>query len=954
MRKQRKAIAFGLLSMMTLGVLTPVQASTNVGLEMKMLAVGEKLSMNTSSTTKVKYQWSSSNKKIATVNQNGVVTAKKVGTVKITKRYKKNNKVRTTTTTLRVVSLKKGSTKTIVAGETSQLSIKKYKGATYRWTTSKKSVATVNKSGVVSAKAKGTTVIRCYVKAGSKSYISQYTVKVNTEKKVATQAQLTAALKNKKITSLVVETTKDVDFTIPKGSYKTVALSINAPNADVKNYGIFKSIKISTIKPNTWYERANGNKITIQASKARVVVSTGARVSNIDFTKKSANVSMHVNGSVDKVNITQSNSMAVKINGTVKSIYVNAAAKVNLDGSTKDKVNVIASDKAKGAALNTSVKVGVQTKAAMSIDLDKGAEGSSIKVSSDKVNVQVQNDTSSTVTVQKPSGSEQIESSQNTTPETPDNSQTNAQESGLEIVSVESVENGKVRLKLNKSYPQLTQDMLSIICTTGGSDMTILKLVPSDNYQTFDIMTSYYDDNGYDLAIIFPDKSLISKAFVSKYDCPTLSSFSVSRTSETEATVTYISDEPGHFYYLVKEEVPALATTRAAHEVPNELDGIAEADMKANGTKVEMKSKANELKITGLTKDSAYTVYYMAESQDNKTTLIKKVTIDSQVVAGDTSDISIESVEGYYKYVSFFGENYRYEITLSEPTKEALTLENFKISCPADGNMSLGRVVTTDNQHYTIYMKVGSIPKGNNMFTVTISFPNGGEAKKTFYADFDAPTIITTSSSVERTGEKELKVTLKSDEEGSIYWTILQVSDEFDPDSIAAKDPQVIMNANPTEQTLVSGTGTFTLDLDSVPAANSYLCFVTKDTKGNQSDTFYYLEIPEYTGSEDEGSAEEQKTFEISSVKVSKAFIPGVYDFSSTLTEAIHLNQEGTKIVVKNNANGIEKNFELPNKYISAGSNYYQINSSFDSGASYTITITLPDGRVGTAICTIP
>ena len=89
-------------------------------------------------------------------------------------------------------------------------------------------------------------------------------------------------------------------------------------------------------------------------------------------------------------------------------------------------------------------------------------------------------------------------------------------------------------------------------------------------------------------------------------------------------------------------------------------------------------------------------------------------------------------------------------------------------------------------------------------------------------------------------------------------------------------------------------------------------------------------------------------------MKVYNGFIPGTYEFSFTLTEAISLNQTGTKIVVKNNANGIEKSFELPNQYISAGSNYYEINSSFDSGASYTITITLPDGRVGTAICTIP
>ena len=83
-----------------------------------------------------------------------------------------------------------------------------------------------------------------------------------------------------------------------------------------------------------------------------------------------------------------------------------------------------------------------------------------------------------------------------------------AEQSGLKIVNVESVENGKVRLTLNKAYPQLTQSMLSIICTTGGSDMTIQRIEPSADYTTFDIITSYYDDNGYSLAIIFSDNSL--------------------------------------------------------------------------------------------------------------------------------------------------------------------------------------------------------------------------------------------------------------------------------------------------------------------------------------------------------------------------------------------------------------------------------------------------------------
>ena len=84
------------------------------------------------------------------------------------------------------------------------------------------------------------------------------------------------------------------------------------------------------------------------------------------------------------------------------------------------------------------------------------------------------------------------------------------------------------------------------------SDMTVLELHNVDNYQIFDITTTHYDDNGYNLAIVFPDNSLIDKDFVSKYDCPQLSSIVLTRTSHTEATFSYVSDEPGTFYYILK------------------------------------------------------------------------------------------------------------------------------------------------------------------------------------------------------------------------------------------------------------------------------------------------------------------------------------------------------------------------------------------------------------------
>ena len=975
MRKNKKIISFGILSAMAFASLTSVYASTNSNVESKTIAIGDKFQVETKNATK--YKWVSSNKSIATVNKKGVVTGKKSGTVTITG----SQKGKKTVVKVKVVPLKEKETKTITAGETAKLNMKQYKGSTYKWTTSNKSVASVNQKGVVVANKEGTTVIRCYAESKKSAYIAQYTIKVNTEKKVATQAQLTKALQNKKITSLIIDTNKDVDFEIPEGSYQNVSLSVNAPNADVENYGVFKSIKILMIKPNTWHEQASGNRITVKALQARIVVEEGASVDAMSFTKKDANVNVEVNGTVSELKVTQENMLTVKANGTIDTVSMNAPASVDLEvngtintvsmnasgqlnvkGTTKNEVPVVVSDKAEGAKVNAAVKVEVHTPVKVDVSLEKGAEGSSVKVSDDNVDVTVKNETDDKVVVEKPSGNQEVDTTKKPTSDetitspvedtTTEVTTSLAEQSGLKIVNVESVENGKVRLTLNKAYPQLTQSMLSIICTTGGSDMTIQRIEPSADYTTFDIITSYYDDNGYSLAIVFSDKSLIEKSFVSKYDCPQLTSVNTTRVSGTEATLKYIADELGTFYYIVKENATSRMSTKAVHQVPNELDGITEAYMLQNGTSVSMKSQANEVTIHTLKEGSAYTIYYMAASTDGKTTLIKKIDIDSKVVSGDTSSIKIESAEGYYKYVSFFGENYRYEITLSEPTKEALTLDNFKISCPK-GNLTIGRVETTDNQHYTVYMKSGVIPQGNNYFTATITFQDGTTARKDFYMDFDAPIIATTSSSVSRTGEKQLKVTLKSDEEGSIYWTILQPSDVFEPDTTAKKDPKLVMDANPTEQALVSGEGTFTVDLSEVPANNSYFCFVTKDAKGNYTEFMYYLAIPEYKEPEVPGSGTEDttpKTFEITSVSAYKG-MADVITLSFKLKDSVDF--KSAKFAIKNNNTGTAQNFIHGQNIIENSSTEFQFIGSYYTSGNYTVTVTLSDGRVGTANFTI-
>lgn len=105
-----------------------------------------------------KITWSSSNKKVATVNIKGVVTAKAKGTAVITAtcgEYKATCKVSVKTPTLKLAktsaSIKVGKKTTIKATATPT--------GTVKYTSSNKKIATVSSKGVVTGKKKGTAKI---------------------------------------------------------------------------------------------------------------------------------------------------------------------------------------------------------------------------------------------------------------------------------------------------------------------------------------------------------------------------------------------------------------------------------------------------------------------------------------------------------------------------------------------------------------------------------------------------------------------------------------------------------------------------------------------------------------------------------------------------------------------------------------------------------------------------
>lgn len=148
------------------------------------LTTGKKYTLKpvvTPSNSQEKVTYKSSNTKIATVSSTGVITAKKVGKVTITVQSGKQ-KATVTLTVKKAPALKAIKNvppkKTITKGKTYTLKPQLYPSgaiAKITYTTSNKSIATVDSKGKITAKKKGTAVIT--VKAGKFTAKCKVTVK---------------------------------------------------------------------------------------------------------------------------------------------------------------------------------------------------------------------------------------------------------------------------------------------------------------------------------------------------------------------------------------------------------------------------------------------------------------------------------------------------------------------------------------------------------------------------------------------------------------------------------------------------------------------------------------------------------------------------------------------------------------------------------------------------------
>lgn len=142
---------------------------------------------NGKNVTKVA-KYKSSNSKIAKVNKNGVVTAVRPGTVKITAKYKGKSKTTKIAIKKAKLSLNKKSLQLTTGQKFTLKAFANKSGISnknIKWTSSNSNIVSVNKNGVLITKKNGTTTISCKTTIGKVS--ARIIVKSNTSSNASTQ-----------------------------------------------------------------------------------------------------------------------------------------------------------------------------------------------------------------------------------------------------------------------------------------------------------------------------------------------------------------------------------------------------------------------------------------------------------------------------------------------------------------------------------------------------------------------------------------------------------------------------------------------------------------------------------------------------------------------------------------------------------------------------------------------
>lgn len=603
----------------------------------------------------------------------------------------------------------------------------------------------------------------------------------------------------------------------------------------VKNDKVVRSVSLQNPTINLGKSKQGGIRVSVKDS-------TGKSRSFILGSQTALTVSGELQSLQLNKSLPASASVSLEKGAKVESLKVNAACKVQLQGKvsqlkvTNANAKVTAEKSASIGSVSTvsanalsgisQAKITVSTAGSLSAGRDQMNDDSRYednRYDRDDDEDRYEDD-------DRYEDEEQEEELPDDKPSVPDSQR-------YRITSIQS-KPAEVLFSLNLPTEQpLTKENIKILCNGSGKDMTIVNVYTKDN-QNYTVTTAYYADNEYFLSIQLADGSMINKTFTTSLLAPQLEKPFVEWSGENSVEITYVSDAAGSLYYLVQ---PVAAQTRNLWE---EQEEPTADQLKAKGTQLEMKVQSNRFTIDELDAGTAYTLYYLAVDNFDRTSQIYTASIPAKTEQPEKSEITIvDMVINSNINIDEVSVHHSFDITLSEAPQEELTLDQFFVTCPL-GDIELGKLTKRSDTEYRVEIAPNRILKDNNNYTLTITFADGSTASKKAFLDYSAPEI--SSVKLNRTSETTAEVSFSADTDGILYWKVLDKSEI--PQDTSPKEPEVIINGG--NRVDIIGQTTNVLELENLTDETQYFCFVSEDEYGNRMEFYDYEKIPTYVAPE--------------------------------------------------------------------------------------------------------
>ena len=706
----------------------------------------------------------------------------------------------------------------------------------------------------------------------------------------------------------------------------------------VKNDKVVRSVSLQNPTINLGKSKQGGIRVSVKDSTGKsrsftlgsqTALTVSGELQSLQLSKSlpaSASVSLEKGAKVESLKVNA--ACKVQLQGKVSQLKVtNANAKVTAEKSAS--IGSVSTVSANAVSGISQAKITVSTAGSLSAGRDQMNDDSRYEDNRyDRDDDEDDDD--------RYEDEEQEEELPEDKPSVPDSQR-------YRITSIQS-KPAEVLFSLNLPTEQpLTKENIKILCNGSGKDMTIVNVYTKDN-QNYTVTTAYYADNEYFLSIQLADGSMINKTFTTSLLAPQLEKPFVEWNDDSSVEITYVSDAAGSLYYLVQ---PVAAQTRNLWE---EQEEPTADQLKAKGTQLEMKVQSNRFTIDELDARTAYTLYYLAVDNFDRTSQIYTASIPAKTEQPEKSEITIvDMVINSNINIDEVSVHHSFDITLSEAPQEELTLDQFSVTCPQESDIKLGKLTKRSDTEYRVEIAPNRILKDNNNYTLTITFADGSTASKKAFLDYSAPEI--SSVSFNRTSETTAEVSFFSDTDGILYWKVLNQKEI--PQDTSPKEPEVIINGG--NRVDIIGQTTNVLELENLTDETQYFCFVSEDEYGNRMNFYDYEKIPTYVAPEPPVQPED--TFQIVSfhVEADDYYVPtGAHYFDITISEGDAANIRLEHITIKGmgvSLNG-DKGFFTKSVDSDNPQRMYFYTRKLLAAGDYTITINL-NGKTASKAFTV-